>query len=330
MTTYAPCRPVALRRALLRALAAAPLAATGAARAQEAWPGTRPIRLVVPAPAGGGTDLIARALADRLRESLKATIVVENRAGATTAIGNEFVAQAAPDGHTLLFASPPGFTVLPHLRSVKYSLDDFEAVGAVGNIATMVVARNDLPVQSLRDLIALARQQPGKLTFGSPGVGSLGHLAGELFTKAAGIEVIHVPFKGSADVVAAALGGHVDFIVNDAAIQHVKDGRLKGLAIFVDSAFPGVPQVPPIGTLLTDAKIPGNPMGVLAPRGVPRPIMEALTAGIERACAEPAFRERMTQLAVAAQWQPPAEFRRLLVQGREAYGGVIREKGIRE
>jgi len=317
------------RRAVVAAAAATPLWIGAPSFAQDAWP-SKPVRIVVPAPAGGGTDGMARLLADRLRDLIKATFVVENRAGATTAIGNEFVAGSPPDGYTLLFASPPGFTILPHLRAVKYGLDQFEMVGAVGNVATMVVTRKDLPVERLADLIALAKAQPGKLTFGFPGVGSLGHMAGELFVKEAGIEVVRVPFKGSADTVTAALGGHVDFIVNDAALAHIKEGRLKGLAAFIDVPFPGMPQIPPISRLMPDAKIPGNPMGVMAPRGTPRPILDRLTAAIQQATTEPAFRERLLTLSVPCVWLSPDDYRRLLVQGRDAYGAVIREKGIKE
>jgi tripartite-type tricarboxylate transporter receptor subunit TctC len=306
-----------------------PLCVAASAFGQEAWP-SKPVRIVVPAPAGGGTDGMARLLADRLRDLLPATVIVENRAGATTAIGNEFVAASPPDGYTLLFASPPGFTILPHLRTVKYTLDQFEMLGAIGNVATMVVTRRDLPVERLADLIALAKAQPGKLTFGFPGVGSLGHMAGELFVKEAGLDVVRVPFKGSADTVTAALGGHVDFIVNDAALPHIKEGRLKGLAAFIDVPFPGMPQIPPISSLMRDARIPGNPMGVMAPRGTPKPILDRLTAGVQQATTEPAFRERLLALSVPCVWLPPAEYRRLLVQGRDAYGEVIRDKGIKE
>ena len=265
------------RRSLLRKLAAVPLAAALPVRAQAQWP-SKPIRIVVPSPAGGGTDNMARALADRMREILGATFVIENRAGATTAIGTEYVAQAPADGYTLLFASPPGLTIVPHLRQVKYSLEQFEAIGAIGNVATMVVARKDLPVETLSDLIALAKKSPGKLTFGSPGVGSLGHLAGEVFARQAGIEVLHVPFNGSAPLVTAVLGGQVDYIVNDAAVAYIKEGRLKGLAMFVDKPLPGLPQVPTIRQAGMDALVPSTPMGLLAPKGTPRPILERLTA----------------------------------------------------
>jgi tripartite-type tricarboxylate transporter receptor subunit TctC len=317
------------RRIHLRMLAALPLAAALPGLAQEAWP-SRPIRVIVPAPAGGGTDNMARALTDKMREILNATIIIENRAGATTAIGTEYVSIAAPDGLTLLFASPPGFTILPHLRPVKYTLEQFEPVGAVGNIATMVVARKDLPVETLADLIAAAKKAPGKITFGFPGVGSLGHMAGEVFVRQAGIEVLNVPYKGSADTIAAALGGQVDFIVNDAAGALIKEGRLKGLAAFIDKPLPSLPQVPSIRQAGFTAPIPSTPMGILAPKGTPKPILDKLTGAIQKAMMDPSLVERLQTYSVAAQWQPPEEFLRLLVQGRDAFGVLIREKGIKD
>ncbi|MGE3922200.1 MAG: tripartite tricarboxylate transporter substrate binding protein [Lautropia sp.] len=273
---------------------------------------------------------MARALCDKLREILKATIVVENRAGATTAIGTEHVAQSAPDGLTLLFASPPGFTIVPHLRRVKYTLEQFEPVGAIGNVATMIVTRQDLPVETLADFISLAKKSPGKLTFGFPGVGSLGHMAGEVFVRQAGIEVLNVPHKGSADTIAAALGGHVDFICNDAVVAHVNSGRLKALAAFADRPLASLPQVPTMRQAGFTAPIPLTPMGVLAPNGTPRAIVEKLTAAIQQAMSDPSFTDRLSQFSVVAQWQPPEEFLRLLVQGRDAFGAVIREKGIKD
>ncbi len=321
-------RLISTRRGLIL-WGAASIAVPWPAWAQEVWP-TKPIRLVVPTPAGGGTDNMARTTADRLRELLKATIVIENRAGATTAIGNEFVAQAPADGYTFLFVSPPGFTSVPHLRQVKYGLSDFEMVGAVGNLATMLVVRRDLPVNSLPEFLNLAKKQPGKLTYGTAGVGSLGHLVGEVFRAQTGIDVLHVPYKGSADAIAAAMGGHVDFIINDAAQAQIKDGRLKGLAVFGEQTVTGLPQVPPIKGTGVDVNIPGTPMGFMAPRGTPKAIVDRVAAALEKITAESEFQAKMAQFSLAAQWIPPADYLRLLQQGHTSYGEVIRRVGIKE
>jgi tripartite-type tricarboxylate transporter receptor subunit TctC len=322
-------KPGGLGRRVLLQLGAVALAAPLSSWAQESWP-SKSIRLVVPTPAGGGTDNMARTTADRLRDILKATIVVENRAGATTAIGNEFVALAPPDGYTFLFVSPPGFTAVPHLRPVKYELSNFEMVGAVGNLATMLVVRKDLPVNNLREFIDLAKKQPGKLTYGTAGVGSLGHLVGEVFRSQTGIDVLHVPFKGSADAIAAAMGGHVDFIVNDAAQAQIRDGRLKGLAVFGDQPVRGLPQVLPIKATGVEVSIPGTPMGFMAPRGTPKAIVDRVAAALETIAGEPAFQTKMAAFSLAAQWIPPAEYLKLMEQGYTSYGEVIRRVGIKE
>lgn len=297
--------------------------------AQAAWP-ARPIRMVIPFPPGGSSDTLGRLLAERMARRLDATIVVEDKPGGTTQIGTEFVANAAPDGYTMLLGAASSFTVLPNLRKLPYTLDSFVAVGGVADYVAVMAVRKDLPVNTLQEFIAYARQHPDKLTFGSAGEASAGHVYGGTLSRELGLKLLHVPFRGSADAVNAAVAGDVDFVIDGAATTMIKAGRLKPLATFYRVRHPELPEVPTLqeaGVRLTTAQ--GAGWGVLVPKGTPQPIVDKLAQALQQTLAEPEMQAALRRANSIASWQSPETFRSGLAADRKFYGQLLPEIGIR-
>jgi tripartite-type tricarboxylate transporter receptor subunit TctC len=277
------------------------------------------VRFVVPFPPGGNSDTLARVLADRLKDVLKANIVVENRPGGTTQIGTEAVARAEPDGYTMLLAAATSFTVLPNLRKLPFEAASFDFSGGIADYVAIVTARNGLGVKTLPELVALAKRQPGKLTWGSAGQASAGHIYGEMLKRAAGIDMLHVPFKGSADLVTGLIGEQIDLIIDGVGLGLARSGRAVALAAFFDRRHPELPDVPSLRDLAdTGLKIdlPAGGWGLAFPRGTPPPIVEQVGTALERMLAEPETREKLLRASVVALWTPPADSRR----SSEPYG----------
>lgn len=315
------------RRRLLLACAAAGL--PWPAMAQARWP-ERPIRLVVPFPPGGNSDALARIVAERLREVLGQGVVVDNKPGGTTQVGTEFVARAEPDGYTMLLAAATSFTVLPNLRRLPYDPDNgFEIACGIADYVAIVAARNGLGVKTLPEFVALAKRQPGKLTWGSAGVASAGHLYGEVVKQQTGIDMLHVPFKGSAELIAALAGGQIDLIIDGVGLGMVKNNQAVALAAFFHQRHPDLPQVPSLPDTGLKIEIPAGGWGLGFPKGTPAPILETTNRAMERIMAEPETRARLLKASVVAQWIAPADYRRALLQGRQYFGQLIRNAGIR-
>lgn len=253
-------------------IAAAALACSHAALA--AFP-DKPVTLVVPYPPGGATDTVARIMAKGMGPHLKQTIIIENKAGAGTAIGASAVAQAPADGYTLLISSNTTFTINPGLKTrLPYDpLKSFEAIGILGTSPLVLLANPSVPASTVAELVALARSQPGKLTFGSFGNGTTSHLAGEMFKVQAGVQITHVPYKGSAPAMQDLIGGQVQltFDTNVAALPMLQAGRVKAIAVTSLKPSPSLPQVPSIAA----SGYPGFEMvpwiTIVAPRGLPLP-----------------------------------------------------------
>jgi len=274
------------------AYAQAPGASTGPA---QAWP-TRPVRLVLGLPPGSGSDLLARALAQRLTGRWGQPVVVENRAGANTIIATEAVARAAPDGHTLLFGIGYSFTLIPHLYAkIPYDpIEDFAPITMLAEFGTVLVVNPALPANTLSELIALARSQPGKLIYGSIGSGSSPHLMLEMISNKAGIKLLHVPYKGQSQLMLAALTNEVNLTWAGvfSVRPHVTTGKLKALAYSGGKRSSAMPELPTV----VEAGYPDARTEVwyalFAPARTPRMLIERIHGDVSKLLAEPEFREK--------------------------------------
>ncbi len=334
MNDRTPPRPeaaTARRRIVAAGAAASLLAALPAAHAQGRWP-ERPIRFVVPFPPGGNSDALARTLAERLREHLGgATLVVDNRPGGTTQVGTESVARAEPDGHTMLLAAATSFTVLPNLRKLPFDLDaNFEIAGGIADYIAIVTVRKGLGVKTLGEFVELARRQPGKLTWGSAGSASAGHIYGEQLKKHAGIDMLHVPFKGSADAATALVGEQIDMIIDGVGLGLARGGRAVALATFFGRRHPELPDVPAITETGVKVELPAGGWGIAFPKGTPAPILAQAGAALEKALAEPDTRDKLLRASVVAMWTPPAEYRRALQSARTYYADLLQSIGMKQ
>jgi tripartite-type tricarboxylate transporter receptor subunit TctC len=316
---------------LALAISLAAWACAGIAVAQG-YP-TRPIRLVVGFAPGGTTDFMARLLADKLREPLRQTVVVENRTGANGSLGAEFVAKSEPDGYTLYFTTAGVATVYPHLRanSTYDPIKDFAAVGLMAFNSTMLVVNAGMPVGSAADLAALARQNPGRITIAITGLGSVSHLGVELFQAAAGVRFLAVPYRGASPAMTDLLGGQLDGLFGDGptVMAHIAAGRIKALAAASrrrSEVFPDVPTLAEQG--FADA-VADQWAGVLAPARTPAEIVAKLNAGIFTAMNDPEVRAKLAQTGVVPAPDTPEEFDRYLKDEYARWGGIIRAKGIK-
>jgi len=315
-------------RRLLVAIAAVLVA--GAAWAQGGAYPERPIRFVIPYPPGGTSDNLGRLLAEKLRVALGQPLVADNRPGGTSMLGTEAVAQAKPDGYTLLLGPSTAFSVLPHLRKVPYDpVASFEPVAMVATYLAVVTVRNDLPAKSFAELVALARKEPGKLTYGSAGIASFGNMAGETIKLRQGVDVLHVPFKGSGDLVAALLGGQIDIIIDGVGLPLAKSGKARALATFADVRHPDLPEVPSLAEAGLKTGLPRTWWGIFAPKGTPEPIVKRLDAALAHTLAEPETKDRMSRISVVASYLPPAETRKLMAEDSEINGELIRATKMR-
>ena len=313
--------------AAFAALVAAPFAG-----AQATYP-TKPIRIVVPFPAGGTTDILARAAAQRLSETLGQPAVVDNRPGAGGNIGAELVAKAPPDGHTLLMGTVGTHAINASLYS-KMPYDhvrDFAPIILVAGVPNVLVVHPSVPVGSVKELIAYAKANPGKLNFASSGSGTSIHLAGELFKTMAGVQMAHVPYKGSAPAVTDLLGGQVQLMFDNlpSALPHIKAGKLKALAVTSATraaALPDVPTVAESGLAGFDAT---SWFGLLAPAGTPQPIIARLNSEVAKWLATAEAKEKMAGLGANTAGHSTDEFVRHIAAETTKWAKVVKESGAK-
>lgn len=299
--------------------------------AAAAYP-ERPVRLVVPYSAGGSTDTVARLIGARLTERLGQQFVIDNRTGAGTLIGTEIVARAAPDGHTLLMATPP-LAVNPSLYDkVPYVLErDFAAVTNVAASSNLLVVHPSVTASSTRELIALLKANPGKYNYGSSGIGGAGHLAMALFLTMAGVDAVHVPYKGGAPAVADLVAGRLSLMMANltTAQPHIRAGRLRALGIGTAARSRLFPDLPTV----SESGVPGyeanNWNGVVAPAGTPKAVVDRLHREIAATLKEPAISERMAKSALDPIGDTPAEFARYLKSEAGKWGKLVRSARIR-
>ena len=292
----------------------------------------RPLRLVVPYSAGGSTDTVARIVGQRLSERLGQQIVVDNRTGAGTLIGTEIVARSAPDGYTLLMATPP-LAVNPSLYSkVPYVLDrDFSAVSNVAASSNLLAVHPALPATTTRELIALLKANPGKHNYGSSGIGGAGHLAMALFASMAGVDIVHVPYKGGAPAVTDLVAGRLSLMMANltTAQPHIRAGRLRGIGIGTKSRSPLFPELP----TLSESGVPGyeanNWNGIVVPAGTARAVVDRLYREISAALKDPAIAQRMAGAGLDPIGDTPQQFARYLKAEAAKWGALVKSAGIK-
>jgi tripartite-type tricarboxylate transporter receptor subunit TctC len=316
-----------LMRCLLIILA---LAAPAAALAQT-WP-AKPVRVVVPFPPGGGTDIVARTVTPKMAEILGQPFVIENRAGAGGNIGTEAVAKSPADGYTLLVASAStaiNTTLVPNL-SWTFPRDFAPVVLMVVN-NHLLAAHPSVPANNVRELLALAKAKPGQVTYASYGSGSSAHLTGELFKLMAGVDLLHVPYKGAAPAVNDLLGGQVNIIFADVAamLSHIKSGKLKPLGIGATKRFEGLPEVPTIAESGVPDFEAGGFLGLVAPAGTPPAAIQALNAAAQKSLALPEVRDRLLALASPPVGGTPEQFAEHIKREIDKWARVIRAANIK-
>ena len=313
------------------ALLAAALFALAAPAAAQTYP-TQPIHLIVPFGPGGGSDIVGRIVGQALQEKLGQPVVVENRPGAGGTIGNEVIARSPADGYTLGVMTAGQIIQAVMLKSLRYDTRTaFDPIAQVATAGLLMVTRPDFPASSVAELIALAKQKPGKLVFGSPGFGATQHLAAELFKQTAGVDMLHVPFRTSPEVTTALLGGQVDVVFEtvSAVLGQVQGGKLKALAVTGKDRFPAVPDVP---AAIESGQLPGYDVttwyGIFAPRGTPRPVIDKLNKTLVAIVAEPSVRERLTKAGVVVKSSSPEEFGKMMEGELDRWDTVRQKAGL--
>ena len=290
------------------------------------------VRLIVPFPAGGAVDVVARAVAARLSAAWKQPIVVDNKPGASGAIAAAELARAPKDGYTLMTGVGTNTTILKVLRpQLPFDpISDFAPVSLVATFPNILVVRPDLPARDGAGLIALARANPGKYTFASSGYGSPLHLAGELFKIASGTDILHVPFTGSAPATAALLGGHVDmsFDTMPSIWSSVQAGKLRALGVASLQRTPATPELPALGETLPGFGVTAW-QGILAPAGTPDAIVAKIAEAIGQIVKDPHFAKTMLDLGAVMTSDTPAEFAAFMNEDHAKWQRVIREAGIK-
>lgn len=306
------------------------LAMSGLASAQQ-YP-VRPVRLIVPFAPGGSTDIMGRLIGQRLSESMGQQIVIDNRGGAGTLIGTEIAAQSAPDGYTLLLTNV-AYAILPGLHGKKLPYDahrDFVAMSLIAAQPTVLAVHPSLPVRSVADLIKLAKQKPGQLSFASSGIGGIGHIAGELFKLTAGVSMNHVPFRGGGPAVVALIAGQVElgFVGMPTAMAQAKAGRLRFIAVTDGRRAAAQPDLPTIAESGLKGFQVENWIGTLAPAGTPQAIIDQWHGDLMKILQRPDVREKLESLGFNVLGQPPAEFKMLIERDIKAFARVIQQANI--
>ena len=287
----------------------------------QAFP-SRPVRIVVPFPPGGGADTLARIIEPRLAALWGQPVIVENRPGASGHIGADFVAKSAPDGATLLMSSTASLT--------EKNVGEFAPVSLVSASPYIVTASPKVAASNIRELIALAKSNPGKLSFASSGTGAASHLSGELFKSMAGVDLLHVPYKGTGQAVTDLLAGHVDLMFAPAqtVMPYVREGRLRALALTGAKRSETLPDLPTVA----ESGVPGYAavgwFGLLAPAATPRAIVAKISADANRVLAEREVREKMLGLGADPSGDTPEEFARFIREDQAKWGRLMKDAGI--
>jgi tripartite-type tricarboxylate transporter receptor subunit TctC len=313
-------------------MAAAALLSGVCAHGAEPYP-AKPVRIVVPFAAGGSTDILARSIAQRLNESLRAPVIVENRPGGGAVVGAEYVAKSAPDGYTVLMGTNTTHAVAPHLYSkLPYNpLRDFVAVSEVAYNPQFLDVHPSIPARSVKELIALAHARPGQLNYGSAGQGTTAHMAMELFRSMAKVDLVHVPYKGTGPALIDLIGGHLSlmFDVVLTTLPHMRSGKVRVLGVSSLTRVEVAPEVPTIA----ESGLPGYEalvwFGLFLPAGTPPELVSRLSSEVSAIVRHPKLRETFTLQGLTPVGSTSAEFTERVRKEHALWGKVIREAGIR-
>ncbi|MFA5914599.1 MAG: tripartite tricarboxylate transporter substrate binding protein [Burkholderiales bacterium] len=292
---------------------------------------SKPIRIVVPFAAGGAVDVVARAVGQRMSQQMGNPIVIENKPGASANLGAEFVAKAQPDGYTLLMGANGLATNMTLFRNLGFdTAKDFAPIARVGYAPLVLVVQASSPIKSLKDLIAMAKAQPGALSYGSAGNGGAAHLASELLKHTAKIDVLHVPYKGGAPAMTDLLGGRISFMLNNPVevMANIKAGRLRALAVASSKRIPMLPDVP----TFSEAGLPGYTAsvwwGLVAPAKTPKDIVAKLSSEALKALEDEDVKQKLSNLGAVIDPAGPEEFGKFLKEEIAKWAGVIKTAGI--
>lgn len=295
-----------------------------------AWTQNRTLRIVVPFPPGGSTDVLARALADRLGPALNQTVTVENKPGVNGALGTEAVIKAPADGQTLLITTSAGITINPLLyKQMANPMDGLAPIAQLVELELVLAVRADFPAKSLKEFVEEAKRRSKGLTFASVGAGSLSHLAGESFAIAAGVPLVHVPYKGAAPALNELLGGHVDayFGTPPTFVQHVKNGKLRVLATTAAKPSSAFPALPLVADSFAGFEVVGW-QGLFVPTATPMPIRDRIEKEVIAALADPGVRAKLVEQGMQVTARPAAELAQIISRERAAWARVVEKAKI--
>jgi len=317
-----------LSRALVALVVAVVWAGTASA---QSWP-NRPIRMIVPYTPGGYTDLMARLVGQKVADALGQTIVFENKPGANAIIGTEVVAKAAPDGYTfgtVIAAHAVNATLNPRLP--YDTMKDLSYVSLMSVAPLIMIAHPSLPANNVKELIALAKAKPGELNFASSGIGAAAHLTMEMFKSRAGINMQHVPYKGTAGALQDLVGGQINvmFDIVGPLMPQVKSGNAKAIVVTAKERIPAAPDVPTMAEQGVPDFVSGTWAGIIAPAGTPKEIVDRVSAEAKKALADPALQAKLAEQGIVAVGSSPEEFRAFVGEEIARWGKVISDAGIK-
>jgi tripartite-type tricarboxylate transporter receptor subunit TctC len=321
-----------MKRRLLLCCFAAGLVFTHAAGAQSDWP-SKPIRIIGPFAPGGNGDVVARVTAARLQQLLGQPVIVENRTGAGGVIATDYVAKSPPDGYTLLMSSTGPHTISPSLMAkIPYDpVRDLAPVSLVSSNALVLLVNPSFPVKNVQELIALAKREPGKLHFSSSGIGGTMHLSAEMFKSMAGIDIVHVPFRGGAPATTALLAGEVQMAFSNLsdALPHIKTGRLRALGVTSDKRQVQAPEVPTIA----ESGLQGYQVtmwnGLVAPGGTPPEVVNRIAAAVQKVTSDPSFQSKMAEIGSVSMIDTPEHFRLYVNEELARWNKVVKASGAK-
>lgn len=320
-------------KSIFSAVAACTLSVVAfAAQAQETYP-SHPVKLVVPFPAAGPLDLLARIVSQKLREQWSQPVIVENKAGASGGIGAEAVARAAPDGYTLLLTVEIPLTMRPAVtRDMRYDpRADFAPIAGLTRSDNALFVHPSIGASTVAELIAKAKAEPDKLTFSSAGYGSPAHFGGELFKTETGVSMTHVPYKGAAPAMNALLAGEVSMFFGPVpqGLPHVRSGRIKALAVASTATSPLMPEVKTFGALAYPTVLVSTWFGALAPKGTPAQVLQKSRESLRKVIDDPAVRDRLQKVGMNIEWMEPAQFARAIDADIKRWAAVAAKAGVK-